>query len=203
MQNKYKKIIGELSDKELLINLFLTQLLIIAVSFILGWFLFDDIASFLDLFKWNDPKIGTVGITAGLLVVLIDLSLMKWLPDKYYDDGGLNEKLFKNRTVAEIFFIALTVAATEEILFRGVIQTHAGLVFTSILFALVHIRYLFNFFLFANVIILSFLIGLIYLLTGNLLVTIVMHFVIDFLLGLKMRSHRPQGGNTGESRTTD
>src|SRR5690625_6203293 len=44
------------------------------------------------------------------------------------DLGGLNEKLFKNSTLGEIFQISLLVSVCEEALFRGLLQTKFGLV---------------------------------------------------------------------------
>ena len=77
---------------------------------------------------------------------------MKVLPFRYYDDGGLNERIFRGRSVIEIAVISSVVSIAEEILFRGVIQTHVGLILSSIIFAFVHFRYLFNGYLFLNVI---------------------------------------------------
>jgi membrane protease YdiL (CAAX protease family) len=183
MKNKYEELIDEISDQELVKHLYITQVLLVVLSIIIGWFLFDHMESFLDLFHWKDPYIWLVGVPAGLLVVCIDVLFMKYLPSSYYDDGGLNEKLFSKRKGWEIIFIAAIVSASEEILFRGVIQTHFGLIISSVIFALIHYRYLFNWFLFLNITLLSFFIGVIYEWTGNLLVTIVMHFIIDALLG--------------------
>lgn len=182
-KTKYAEIIKNSTDKELLSSLYLTQILLIVISIIFGVFLFNNLGEFFRIFVWVDPNILRVGGTAGIFVVFLDLSLMKVLPRHYYDDGGLNQRIFNNRPILHIAFIALLVAISEEIFFRGIIQTHFGLVFSSILFAMVHVRYLFNWFLFMNVTILSFFIGYIYLLTDNLLVTIFMHFIIDFLLG--------------------
>ncbi|MEH7255142.1 CPBP family intramembrane glutamic endopeptidase, partial [Neobacillus niacini] len=75
--------------------------------------------------------------------------------------------------------------------FRGVIQTKVGLILASLIFAIIHYRYLFNWFLFSNIVILSFLIGFIYDWTNNLAVTMIMHFTIDFLLGLYIKSKNP------------
>ena len=94
---------------------------------------------------------------------------------------------FKIVPLYDIALIAAVVAIGEEVLFRGVIQTHFGLIASSLLFAIVHYRYLFNWFLFVNIIALSFLIGFIYSQTGNLLVTIFMHFLVDFLSGCIIR----------------
>ncbi len=187
MKKKHMEIVKELSDKDLLFHLYATQLLLLAISAILGFILFNDFSSFFDLFFWEDLNILYIGAGAGIAVVLADLLLMKIVPASYYDDGGLNERIFRNRNPLHIAVIAAIVAFCEELLFRGVIQTHFGLLVSSIIFAAVHYRYLFNWFLFVNIIVLSFLIGIIYLKTGNLAVTIVMHFLIDFLLGISIR----------------
>lgn len=183
MNKNYKELIDELSDKELLKHLYMTQVILVVLSLGIGYFLFDSLKSFLELFDWNDPFIWVIGVPAGLLIVCMDLIFMKFLPSSYFDDGGLNEKLFSNRKGWEILFIAAIVAISEEVLFRGIIQTHFGLIVSSVIFAVIHYRYLFNWFLFLNIILLSFFIGVIYEWTGNLLVTIAMHFVIDALLG--------------------
>lgn len=187
MKKKHMEIIKELSDKDLLFHLYATQLLLLAISAILGFILFNDFSSFFDLYFWEDLNILYIGAGAGIAVVLADLLLMKIVPASYYDDGGINERIFRKRNPLHIAVIAAIVAFCEELLFRGVIQTHFGLLVSSIIFAAVHYRYLFNWFLFVNIIVLSFLIGIIYLKTGNLAVTIVMHFLIDFLLGISIR----------------
>src|SRR3954453_21265096 len=199
MKKRYVDLIKEIPDRELLISFYTTQILLLTISFFLGIFLFDSLSAFLDLFHWTDINILLVGGIAGIGVVIVDLVLMKILPAKYYNDGGLNERMFQRRPLFQIALIAAVVAIGEEILFRGVIQTHLGLIASSLLFALVHYRYLFNWFLFVNIIALSFLIGFIYFQTGNLLVTIFMHFLVDFLSGCIIRykyikKHKEQEG---------
>lgn len=190
MKRKYAELIKSLSDKELLFHLFMTQIILLTISFILGFFLFDHF-SYLRSLQLNDVKILTIGIPAGIMVVLIDILLMKWLPASYYDDGGLNERIFRNKNIPQIFLIAAVVAISEELLFRGIIQTKVGIILASIIFALIHYRYLFNWFLFLNIVVLSFVIGLIFEWTNNLAVTIMMHFLIDFLLGIYINLRRP------------
>jgi uncharacterized protein len=200
MKDRYKETVAGLTEKELLFHLAATQILLLTISSILGMIVFDSIKEFTELFIWDDWNILKYGLGAGAAVVALDLVLMKYLPKSYYDDGGLNERIFRNRSVSEIMLIAAVVAASEEILFRGVIQTNTGLIISSIIFAVVHYRYLFNWFLFTNIILLSFLIGYIYMVTQNLAVTIIMHFVIDFILGLiiKFRTHAANGGTGSE-----
>jgi uncharacterized protein len=193
-KEQYSTLIRDLSDRQLLLHLYVTQVLLLVISTILGFLLFDSTSSFLQLFQWNDLKIVVVGGGIGIVVVLIDLVLTKKLPSSYYDDGGLNERIFQNRSVSHIALIASLVSVSEELLFRGILQTHFGLLISSALFALVHYRYLFNWFLFLNITLLSFLMGYIYSVTDNLLVTIVMHFVIDFLLGIYIKYSRNRKG---------
>lgn len=186
MKNKYSEMINELSDRELVRQLYLTQIILLVVSLILSIFLFKGY-SFWQQMNWFDIHIITVGVAAGLIVVIIDYFFTKWLPSSYYDDGGLNERLFRNQSELKILFISLLVAFSEELLFRGIIQTKIGLIWACLLFAGVHYRYLFNWFLFINIVLLSFFIGFIFAWTNNLAVTIVMHFIIDFLSGIQIK----------------
>lgn len=192
MKKKYNELIKSLTDKELLLHLYMTQIILLAISFILGVILFDHFA-YLNHIYLKDPNIIVIGLPAGIAVVMIDLILMKYLPPSLYDDGGLNERIFKNRNIPHILIIAAFVAFSEELLFRGIIQTKVGLLLASLIFAIVHYRYLFNWFLFLNIVVLSFVIGMIYEWTDNLAVTILMHFVIDFLLGLYIKFRRSPG----------
>jgi len=198
MKKKYFELINGLTDKDLLFHLYMTQIILCVLSFLFGFIFFDHF-SYLDKIILDDMHIFTIGIPAGIIIVMIDILLMKCLPSSLYDDGGLNERIFKNRNLFHIMIIALFVAFSEEMLFRGIIQTKVGLIFASIIFAIIHYRYLFNWFLFVNIVLLSFFIGVIFEWSDNLAVTIVMHFVIDFLLGVYIKFKSPtiddeQGG---------
>ncbi|PAQ16221.1 CPBP family intramembrane metalloprotease [Bacillaceae bacterium SAOS 7] len=186
-KNKQSELIKQLTDEELLKSLYMTQFALLLLSVIVGIFLFSDFSSFYELFQWSLFEIIIVGAGAGVAVVILDLCFMKWLPDKYYDDGGINERLFAQRSVGEIFWITALVAISEEVFFRGMLQTSLGFVVTSLIFALIHIRYLSQWYLTLNVVLLSFAIGWLFEWTNNLAATIMMHFVIDFLLGLAIR----------------
>jgi len=190
MKKKYFELINGLTDRDLLFHLYMTQVILCVISLLLGFIFFDHF-SYLETIILDDSQIFTIGIPAGLIVVMLDVLLMKWLPSSYYDDGGLNERIFKNRNIFHIVLIAFFVAFSEELLFRGIIQTKVGLVFASIIFAIIHYRYLFNWFLFVNIVVLSFLIGLIFEWTNNLAITIAMHFIIDFLLGVYIKCKSP------------
>jgi membrane protease YdiL (CAAX protease family) len=181
------ELIKHLSDRELLFHLYLTQLVLLVISAVLGLFLFQSLENFKQVWQPNLIQIFTYGGVAGLTVIFIDLWLMKLLPNHYFDDGGINERVFQNRSYIHIFILSWVIAITEEWLFRGVIQTHYGILIASILFALLHVRYLKKWVLFTIVISLSFLLGWLYEITQNLFVTIFAHFLIDFIFGVKIR----------------
>jgi len=184
---KQNEILQNISDEDLKKSLLFSQALILLISLILSFILFDHFSDWFQYLKFNLKEIIYYGLIPGLIIVIIDLVLMKILPKRYLDDGGINERVFQNRSVPDIFLLALTIAIAEELLFRGVIQTTFGYFTASIIFALVHFRYLIKPVLFISVLLLSFYIGFLFKITGNLLVTITMHFIIDFLLGLVIR----------------
>jgi membrane protease YdiL (CAAX protease family) len=179
-------LIEHMTDREVLTHLYITQLFLLAVASVIGFFLFD-LESFKSIWQQDLLEILLYGGIAGVGVVLIDLWLMKIVPHHHFDDGGINERVFQKRSYFHIFILCWLIAIAEEWLFRGVIQTHFGLVVASVLFAFLHIRYLKKWVLFIIVISLSFLLGLLYEITENLLVTIFAHFLIDFIFGVKIR----------------
>ncbi|MED4906052.1 CPBP family intramembrane glutamic endopeptidase [Parageobacillus thermoglucosidasius] len=175
-----------MSDREVLIHLYVTQLLLIVMSVIAGFFLFD-LAAFRKIWHFDAATVLMFGGGSAVIVLSIDFLSMRYLPEHWYDDGGINEKIFENRSIPHIFFLCLLIAFSEELLFRGVIQTHFGLFVASTVFALLHVRYLEKLFLFAMVVLLSFFLGYIYELTNSLWVTIFAHFLIDFVLAVDIR----------------
>ncbi len=195
---KQGEIIKQLTKQQLTFHLYFTQIGLLTISFLLGIFLFDEWSVFWEQFQISSDIL-TVGLTCGLAVVILDIVLMKYLPSKYYDDGGVNEQIFSNRNIREIALLAFFISVSEEFLFRGVLQFHFGLIISSIIFAIIHFRYWAHWFLIINIIVLSFWIGLIYEITNNLMVTVMMHFTIDFLLGIHIRYKATQGSKEGMS----
>ncbi|WP_216831659.1 CPBP family intramembrane glutamic endopeptidase [Alkalihalobacterium elongatum] len=182
--NRQAKLIQDMSDRDILLNLYITQAMMLVIAMVLGFFWIDDISSFWELFIWDPGQIFLIGGGIAAIVIIIDLLFDKYLPKKWVDDGGINERVFAKRNVVHIFFIAAIVAFSEEVLFRGILQTHIGLIPASLLFALIHFRYLSKVLLFTMAVVLSFVLGLLYEITNNLLVPIFTHFLIDFVLGL-------------------
>jgi membrane protease YdiL (CAAX protease family) len=187
MKNKQAELVKQMSEKELLTHLYLSQLIFLVIAVVLSFFLFENIEDFLSIWSFDLVDIFVWGSMFGLGVVAMDFAVIKYVPKHFMDDGGINEKMFQGRSVAHIFFLALFIASVEELLFRGVIQTHFGIWIASFVFALLHIRYLHKWLLLVSVILLSFLLGVIYELTENIFVTIWAHFLIDLLLAWKIR----------------
>ncbi|MFA1820682.1 lysostaphin resistance A-like protein [Virgibacillus oceani] len=184
---KQSEIIKQLSDEELKQQLFISQGLFLVLAIVLSFFLFQDLNEWLLYFNWEPEKIIFYGIIPGLIIVVIDIILVLALPKHYYDDGGINERVFKGQSVRFVFMLSLIVATAEELLFRGVLQTTFGYIIASTIFALVHFRYLTKPVLLISILFVSFYIGYLFEITGNLLVTITAHFTVDFLLGLLIR----------------
>ncbi len=181
---KQADIVRQLSSNDLKKSVLYTQIIIFFISIILSLFLFNSFTDWIKLFDFDILMIIYYGVIPAGIVIFIDLVIDKYIPNHYIDDGGINNKLFKNQSVLSIFIIALIVSIAEELLFRGVLQTVFGYVFASSLFAIIHIRYLKKPILLISIIGLSFYIGYLFEITQNLLVTMTAHFLIDFILGL-------------------
>lgn len=123
------------------------------------------------------------GTLVALLVIVIEIILIIWLPPETFDDGGLNELLFRDLPIWHIALVCLVVAVTEEFLFRAVIQPGLGLWWTSVLFALVHVRYLKKWVMTVVVFCISLLFGWLFDRTGSVWSVVWAHFLVDFILG--------------------
>ncbi|CEY31555.1 CAAX amino terminal protease self-immunity [Streptococcus pneumoniae] len=112
---------------------------------------------------------------------------MRVFPESWFDDGGINDKMFRGMSVLHLLVITFLIGFAEEFLFRGVVQTHFGIVIASFVFAVLHIRYITKPFLFCFVCFISFVFGYVFEWTGNLFITIFAHFLVDFIMGLQLR----------------
>ncbi|MFD2611984.1 CPBP family intramembrane glutamic endopeptidase [Paenibacillus gansuensis] len=179
---------NELSDRMLLINLYFTQLLSIVIGLIVLFFQHQNIIDLLAL----PPNVSFLYWGAGLAaaVLVVDIVLSRWIPEEAADDGGINELIFKNRSVWHIAVISFVVALCEEILFRGAVQHAFGPYWTSILFAAIHVRYLRHWIPTGLVFSISYAMGWVYIQTGSLWTPIIAHFLIDLVMGLIIRFRR-------------
>ncbi|ERI10080.1 CPBP family intramembrane glutamic endopeptidase [Aneurinibacillus aneurinilyticus] len=147
------------------------------------------------------------GTLVALLVIVIEIILIIWLPPETFDDGGLNELLFRDLPIWHIALVCLVVAVTEEFLFRAVIQPGLGLWWTSVLFALVHVRYLKKWVMTVVVFCISLLFGWLFDRTGSVWSVVWAHFLVDFILGCFVKKgwflSRKEGESLPEANTEE
>jgi len=186
---KVRKVsIDEIDDKMLLINLYGTQ----AVTLIIGliWIFFQHRNPFM-LFELPDTyKFLYWGLGLGSLVLVVDLLVSRFVPDEAGDDGGINERIFKNRPWWHVIVLSFIVSVCEETLFRGGIQHSFGPYWTSILFAVIHVRYLKHWIPTGLVFSISYGLGWVYDYTGTLWAPIIAHFVVDAVMGFIIKYRR-------------
>lgn len=188
VMKKMNSIIKQMDDRVLLLNLYITQSITFVLAFIgIYFFYWRHGVSLLSFFEVNWPRDIIIGIALAIAVVIFNLILSRYLPEALIDDGGINEKIFGKRPLWHIFVISLVVAISEELLFRVVLQTQMGLWLTSLLFAIIHFRYLKKWMLFGMVLWVSLMIGWLYDYTGSVVGPMICHFLIDFILGCCLR----------------
>lgn len=177
-----------MDNRTLYLNLILTQVVLGAIGVVLYIFFLRGDRTLLELFHLHSVNLSIFyGAIFALVVILLDLFLMKILPQNYFDDGGVNERLFRDLNAGHIALVALLVSFFEEWLFRGVLQNIIGIFWTSILFAAIHYRYFHKWIYSLLIILISFGFGYLYALTDSLWSVITAHFIIDFCLGLLIR----------------
>ncbi len=168
----------------LLLNLCLTQVLVVLLA--VGLLL---VQGRLGVGLWTPAgvEMWVLGLFIGLTVVGLDGLVYRFLPRSWTDDGGLNRMLFEHMPVGWIAIVALSAALAEELLFRGAIQYWLGIVGSSLLFTLIHFRYLKKWLLVLMVFGISLVFGWMTDFSGSLVPAMCAHFVIDFLMGLLIR----------------
>jgi len=178
------ELIKQMTDEEIRQQLLLSQAIFFSLAIILSLFFFPSFIDWFIIIDWNFYEIILFGVIPAILFVIFEIFLYFVVPKEWLDDGGVNEKVFRNQSVPSIFLIAFVVGIAEEALFRGVIQTTFGLLVASVSFIVLHVRYLTKPLLLIMVSVTSFFIGFLYHYTENLLVVITFHFLLDLLLGL-------------------
>ncbi|WP_413790520.1 CPBP family intramembrane glutamic endopeptidase [Bacillus thuringiensis] len=179
--------VEDMSPQEIRLNLYITQLIIIGIGCLLAYILFQDVKEVFNLWKWEPVSILIIGGLLAIGIVLLDYVAMRVFPESWFDDGGINDKMFRGMSVLHLLVITFVIGFAEEFLFRGVVQAHFGIVIASLVFAVLHIRYITKPFLFCFVCFISFVFGYVFEWTGNLFITIFAHFLVDFIMGLQLR----------------
>ncbi|ANX12735.1 hypothetical protein ABE41_012005 [Fictibacillus arsenicus] len=191
------KLIDDFTPKELLVNVYISQGLFLVIA--IGIAFFFDVS-----FPWNmdiplTNKYLLLAGATGLFLPFLSIELKKRLPDHYLDDGGINDKIFSSLSYPHIFILTGIIAFAEEWLFRGVLQPLLGLVITSLIFSLLHVRYIKKPLLFSIVTLLSFWLGLLYEISGTIWVPFFAHYLIDFISGCWIAREHKKGKKDTEN----
>lgn len=176
--------------KQVLSAFYITQFLLFAISAVALWW---QGKSPEHLFSFHDIHMWVWGIGAGGLILAVDAVLMACVPESWMDDGGLNQLLFENRSRVHVLVIALIAAVSEEMFFRGVLQEWLGIWMTSVVFVLLHTRYLKKWLLVAVVFAISAGLGWLTECFGNITPAVIAHGLVDFVSGLFIR-HKAKSG---------
>ncbi len=172
------------SSRQVLLSFYITQFLILLMGVPALWWQGELQKS---NFSFDSGSMWSLGLGAGVLILLIEAVLIKWSPKSWMDDGGINALLFKNRSLIHIMVISFLAATAEEILFRGVLQEWLGIWLTSILFVLMHTRYLRKWLLMAVVFLISTGLGFLAEFCQDLAPVIIAHGLVDFIFGCYLR----------------
>lgn len=177
----------EIDEATLRLNLWLTQGLVLIVA--AGSSLWaHGIQGTMELFRsplWSSLT-WSGGVIAG--VVLLSIVMDKYLPKRWQDDGSVNMRIFGSMSPVTTLLVCIAVGFGEEWLFRGVIHSFAGNFWTSLLFTLVHVRYVTKPLMVISVFGTSWLLGMLFTYSGSLWSPIVAHIGIDLLLAFYLQA---------------
>ncbi|MBA4534096.1 CPBP family glutamic-type intramembrane protease [Brevibacillus halotolerans] len=183
--NRNNKL-DQLDDRTLLLNLWLTQGIVLLISLLGSWFLYTK-TEFWQLLLTMHPSYLGYAVLLIVLVVASNIIIEKTVPPSWIDDGGMNERIFRSLSIPTTFLLCVAVGISEEWLFRGVIHELVGNVWTSILFTAIHFRYLQKPILIGMVFLTSYLLGILFTWTNSLITVMFVHATINFVLALFLK----------------
>ena len=190
--NEKRSTIENMPTNILYLNAYLTQLFLLCVSGILIWLFYDSVANVFLIRMFDVSQAMILGSAFAIGIMVCEWILMKRVSKDALDDGGINKRLFGQMSLIHMVFFCLFVSIVEELLFRAVLQSLIGLIGASLLFAIVHVRYVTKPILFSVMIAVSFSLGLLFHWTNNILAPITAHFLINFISGLYIKfSNKP------------
>ncbi|WKB37112.1 CPBP family intramembrane metalloprotease [Terrilactibacillus sp. S3-3] len=160
----------QLSDRDVIRSLYLSQGIILVTAVFCFVYLPKSAAAFSRLWQIDFAKIVGLGFFSALIIVLLESIIDRIVPEKWTDDGGTNARVFQALSYPHILLAMAVVALSEELLFRGAIQTQFGFVIASLVFAVVHVRYLKKPLLFISACAIGFYLGWLFMIGKSLLV---------------------------------
>jgi len=172
-------MINQMNKKILFLNIILSQGILLLVSFLWIRFVTPE-NTFLHILAINAHfQVLFLSFLAGsgLLLILQWFFLRHVSRDRLMDE--LNLILLDKFSLPMLFIIFLSGAGVEEILFRGVIQQHLGIWLASVLFTVIHFRYLKKVALMIEVFLMGMILGMTYLVTQTIWIPILCHLCVN------------------------
>jgi membrane protease YdiL (CAAX protease family) len=179
MQNSLNEI--KLTRKKLVFSLAVTTILLALASFLV---LLVPRVNILTYFKELMSGFPTTPLVFFLIVFVpsvavgIEWILLRYVPRQYWFEP-INDQLAKNFSLFELSLIFIVGSISEEIFFRGVLQNFFGFWIATLLFVVIHTRYLKRFVLLAVSIMFGCGLGLVYLVSNKIWVAILCHFLLN------------------------
>jgi len=179
----------EMKQQELVLTVISVESLLFTVAS--AWGYFAHINPFHKI-QFNTEDIILAVLNSFLLLAVNFLVInvfSKYIPFFRYLKEAYDEitPIAANITFPGAFIIAVFSGFAEEFLFRGIIQIQFGIIIASVLFGLFHIGSKKTLWYGIYAVIIGFYLGLLYHITGNLLVTIIVHCLNNFLALYYMR----------------
>lgn len=181
--------IDQMDDRFLRVNLLITQGILLLIAIVASFFV-HTWDTFTRLFHISSWSFLVYGALFAILVVFIGEGLERLVPANWVADGEINQRIFRNLSFTKTIVYCILVGIAEEWLFRGVIQWWLGNWWTSLLFTLIHIRYLKKPLLLLMVFGTSYGLGYLFDVQGSLWVPIIAHSLLDFLSALIIQRRR-------------
>ena len=177
----------EYSRKNILVLTVVMEGFALLLAFALSWYFRISLFPLTDNI-YRDISLGTAG---ALLPIAFFLYAMSRHAEKIASLRSLRNRvrtdikaIFSNTGLPDLVLISLMAGFSEEMLFRGVIQTEFGIFIASIVFGLMHAisaAYV------IVTIVMGIYIGAFYYYSGSLLVPVQIHFIYDLAALMYLR----------------
>ncbi|MGL4522946.1 MAG: lysostaphin resistance A-like protein [Bacilli bacterium] len=177
---------GKYENVNVRLTLGITFFLLVFLSVVIHLIAGTTWTAFYSLFQWNAVEV-LYAVLVALVIVGLNLCAERFLPESALDDGGINAVFFGKMPMVEASVVCLLVSVTEELLFRGTIQWYGGFWLATVLFIVAHGRYLKKWALFSLLSCASIALGLLFQYTESLTITIIAHFLLDWILVIYMK----------------
>jgi len=170
----------QISKKMLLLNIILSQAILVLISAILIGLIFPEV-QIENMLRISCRSVHLLVFLAGSALLLGLQLLFHYYISKDHLTEEINILLVNTFSLPELAGIFFFGALTEEILFRGILQPVLGILAASLLFTLIHFRYLKKVFLILEVFLMGLILGSAYFLTGTVWVPVFCHFTVNIL----------------------